>query len=219
MNYEFLLSLVKVSVATSVFLALLTLFKFKNANPAQKTLSYLIFIGTLTEVTTFMLAQYKINNLPFLHLYTILEFLLLTRIFQQNIKSGFPSIGFRGIQLFIVSFAFWYAFLWKSLWVHNDLVRFMAGIFIMFYCVLFFYDTIKKLNITHLEKSPIFWISTGVLLYYLTNFVFFLFTNNEILVLMEQRTSLMLWGIYIMMNIVKYIFFGIAIQIKSNDAR
>ena len=61
------------------------------------------------------------------------------------------------------------------------------------YSLYFFYIVLQKLLFENLLKEPVFWINSAVLIYFMGNFLLFLFSNDLLKSNIHQH--IVLWGI------------------------
>lgn len=195
--------------------ALVGLLFYKRLQAVQKTLLILILLSTLIEI----IALWVIHQGGYQHLvyriFTILEFSLLTYIFAQGIKPFFTEFFFKGAVIFFFLFV-----LADMIWI-SGIVQFnsystaIEGLILIFFSLIFFYKTLQELQIQHLEREPLFWISTGVLLYFASSLFIFLFTNY---INSSTRSLFIIWGIHGIFSILLNIFYSIALWVKPSPS-
>ncbi len=212
-----LLFLSRSTTLSSLLLALLAWYFLHRANREQFRLSVLIFIAAGVEVAALALSVYKINNLPLLHVYTVVEFILLAGIFKRPLAGVIPALYFRLLYGAFALYALLHILLpGRSWYEHNAWPRAIEAITLILLVLLFFYNTLKELNFRHLESAPLFWISTGLLFYFSSSFFIFISSNY---VLGENELAVMLWAIHMIFTIVRNVFFGIALWVRPRKAK
>lgn len=141
-----------------------------------------------------------------LHVYTVIEFTLLM-MFYYPLSSGTMQKVISGIIIGFVGFALLFAFVISDFWHFNTISRTIEAFIFTVAGLLFFYSMLKKESNLKLEKNPLFWINTGILLYFMGNF--FLFMLNSFL---QTKASFQTyWTLHSVLNILKNVLFTIGL--------
>lgn len=137
---------------------------------------YLLFI-VLSEGIGFILSTLKMKhaNLTYFNYFVIpVEFLFFFWLFQQAFKNlRITRIAFMCILIYICSVVIDYLFL------HNSDAMFLASSYTIGNLLLlvlvfdFFYQLVTTDAILHFKENMLFWVSTGLLLFYLGSFPFY----------------------------------------------
>jgi hypothetical protein len=96
-------------------------------------------------------------------IYIILEYIVFSILLSKSIKLSFLKMYLPLSSIFFFAFVT-YAWYYINPW--NDFlasITVVESIIIIFSCLYYFYETIKKPAISHLNKEPFFWITTGIL--------------------------------------------------------
>jgi hypothetical protein len=136
---------------------------------------YLLFVVGI-EILSRVLGARGINNLPLLHIYTIIEFLFMMRFFMLAIPDQAVSrlakwlmAGFTLCSIFDLSFI-------QHMNQFNSYPRTLAALIIAGFCMYFFYanDVPEERPWAH---NPLNWVVTGLLVYFGSSFFHFAFQN------------------------------------------
>lgn len=180
-------------------------------------LSILFALGIVTE-TLFNVFYYLYEKdyFIFYHVYIPLEFLLITLFFYQinnnhKIKTLMITVLPFYVLLVIVLYFGFYTVDDYPGWIYNA-----GGIFIILWSVITLFN-IEPSNI-HILKLPIFWICSGMILFYAGIFSFngmydFLLKTNY------QLSDNLLYGINKFLNYLLYIFFIIGFVCSNRMKR
>lgn len=198
------------SVALPAIAGLLQYYRLKDVG---KVLLVLVFLSISTEIVARWLRYDAPSQNLVYYLFTTLEFSLLTYVFAQGLKSFFKPAFFWGIATFFLLFV-----LTDMIWISgiaqfNSYSTAIEGLILIFLSLCWFYKTLQELKIKHLEREPLFWISTGILLYFSSNLFIFLFTNY---VNSSNRALFIIWGIHGIFSILLNIFYTIALWVKPS---
>lgn len=185
--------------------------KYASLNQIQKLIFLLVIISFLGEAIGGILAKAKINNLAIFHLFTVLQFLALVLIMRKGLTPFLSKKVFRYISLGFVLFALLDAFWLNGINNFNNYSRPISSILVLCFALLFFYKTLKELQIRNLESVPLFWLSIGILIYHSGSLFIFLFTNY-----VKSSTAALytIWGIHAIFNIILNISYSIALWVK-----
>lgn len=213
--YTWVDALIDITTSSTLLPALLALLLFKKQNAPLKYLSYLLWVATLVEIAAYFLAQNQIPNLPLLHVYVIIEFALLGWMYQLYLYRFYPKYL---IPVIIVVFTF--LSILNSIFVQkiqtfNTYARALENLLLIVFALSFFYKLLKELKVKYLEKKPIFWINTGILIYFSGSLFIFIFSN-----FLVKRLALntQMWIIHAFLNIVHNIFYAIGLWLSRENS-
>lgn len=203
--------LMEISRYSAIAAAVVALYRFRSANHAQWYLCWLIFLAVGVEFLAYFLASNKIPNLPLLHVFTVFEFGLIAYMFQPSIEKYISKT-----KLLIIIFVFAIAAVFnsvfhESIYQFNPFARSAEALLLLLLSLLYFYATLTSMTEKHLERSPIFWISAGCLLYFSSSLFIFIYSN---VLFGVHRNSFTIWGLHALMSILHYIFYTIALWVK-----
>lgn len=187
---------------------LIAILTFQRHNRTQRRLAWLVWGSTVISLTAFVLAAvFHRPNLFLLHILTIFELIFLTLIYQDYLPRKMDRI-------IIVVFSL--GALFNSIVVEqfasmNVPARSMEALIIIVYALLFFSTTLRQMEIKHLERIPLFWISSGGLIYYSGSFLIFLFSVN-----IRDFGELWFgyWGLHALFNILLNLIYAVALWVK-----
>ncbi len=144
---------------------ILFLYNFKALNQPLKFLFILTIISALFDFISILTVKLGGYTHYVFHLYSVLEavliFIFYYQIFRLPLLRLFVIVAaFILAIVLIISFSEPYA-----LSKMNDLVSFCQSFIVTIFSILFFYQTLKLLDIPVLKKSYLFWMNTGILIY------------------------------------------------------
>ncbi|MEL7121878.1 MAG: hypothetical protein AAFO07_20690, partial [Bacteroidota bacterium] len=191
-----------------VGLGILALFRIKSPLGVHRLLSILILVVVFINLgANFVNVILQKPNLFLLHIYTIIDFILLTLIF----KSVLPTLIFRSMIVLFPLFAAINSIFFEKLMSLNELNRSISAFILMFYALSFFTKTLGEMKISRLESHPMFWISIGVLFYNASSFFIFLFSRK-----IDPYNDLWFtyFGLHSIFSIILYFFYTIALWVR-----
>lgn len=211
MNKDFTLMLIGIASYIELIPAILAFFKAKNVSKDYLLLAILIWVGTsISLLARFVGSFLHQPNLFLLHIYTIVDFILLSLIFRPVLPKHLSKFLFYGFPLFAAINSVFF----EQLKTENVLNRSFCALILMFYALTFFTKTLREMKVLSLEKEPLFWISIGVLFYNAASFFFFLFSHYLTVIPELQYTY---FGIHAIFTILLYIFYTIALWVHPKQ--
>lgn len=200
-----------ISTYVGLIPSILAFFRLKNLLPEQRMLSILVWSSTVICLFAVLITVVlKKPNLFLLHIYTIVDFILLSLIFKPFLPKFLSRLLFFGFPLFAAINSIFF----EHLKTENVLNRSLSALILMFYSLSFFTKTLREMKILNLEKEPLFWVSIGVLFYNAASFFIFLFSHY-------LTASRDLWytyfGIHAIFSIILYIFYTIALWVHPKQ--
>ncbi len=213
--------LVRVSQFSIVLPLLLGLFLYPRLGVEQRRLLLLVAVYTFFELAADKdigwiewLIGKKDNNLPGLHLFTIVQYVLILNIYGNFLQKIIPRwVYWAGFVLFPI----WGIIngIWFDGWYnYNPNARSVQIIVILVLVLLYFYQLLKTIELKRLESDPLFWVSCGLLIYFSGSLFIFLMSNyfldNKNYELLES-----IWGMHSILNVIANLSFAIALWINS----
>ncbi len=213
MEEDFVRIIAKVSAYIILIPTILAIMRLRDGDREQRLLSLLIFSSLFVELTALIigLSGEGENNLFLLHIFTVIEFTLLTLIFQPHVKVLIPKKAIHFLIAAFFLFAVINSLFFESIQQFNAFGRALEGLLIIFLDLLCLVLILKTLKIKQPECSPLIWISIGTLIYFSGSLFVFIFSNY---VLSSQSVSVTIWGIHAFMSIVLNLFYTVALWVK-----
>ena len=167
-----------------------------------------VIISGLTEFIAYQLGVNGMNNLQLLHLFTLFEFLILVHVLYYNKQYNLPNRA-RVILVFgFLSFALINGFFIEGWDRFNANVRAVECLIMIALSLNYFRNIVKRTPSRSLLHSPIFWICTGLLIYFSANLLSFILSNYA---LIAPEMSHFIWGLHALFNAFKNVFFALAL--------
>lgn len=211
MKLNFVLLLINIASFTGLIPSLLAFFKVKNATKGYFFLAMLVWGGTaISLMARFIGSILHKPNLFLLHIYTIVDFILLSLIFRPVLPSYLSRFLLYSFPLFAAINSIFF----ENLKTENVLNRSLSALILMFYALSFFTKTLREMKILNLGKEPLFWISVGVLFYNAASFFIFLFSRYLTVIPNLWQTY---FGIHAIFTILLYICYTIALWVQPKQ--
>jgi hypothetical protein len=192
--------LMDVSIASSFLPLIISVIHYRHLNELLRPLFILFVISGVIEITNKVHLEIGVNNLYIFHIFTVLEFTLISLFYSRFFKRYFNSILIKiPIILFLGVCVVDYAI--NGFKFIDSFSISIESIVLIFYSLLLFYLVLKNLVFDNLLAAPVFWINTAILVYFSGNLVLFVFSNY--MMANSNNTHFILWAlIHSFLNIV-----------------
>lgn len=195
-------------IATGVIIAFV---RFRRLESLLRTLSFFLLLTFLVECATpLRLIRFHGNNSWFFNIFTTIEFLYYSFIFYQLFQSRSLKKGVAiTTGLFLIFTCINILFIQGFKKFHTISYR-VGAVMIIVWCCLYFRQLMQSSEYIVLARNPYFWISTGLLFFYLG--FFFYFSAFDYIVYRKVKFSLALFNVISdTLNILLYSCFVIAL--------
>jgi|GEM_PF-554434 len=195
------------TIAIPAFLAIAGI---RKQTPALKMISAYLVLSLVTQVVSFTLWKQNVNNLPLLHLYTLLEFLFLLRFYALLLKGFVPAIIFQALAVLFPVFALLDAFFIEGLYVFNTLVRSVEALIFTFLSVCWLLKAMPGNEQPGQAASPgINPINAGFLVYFSGSMM--LFSISNFISKLNYSLSLNIWTLHTCLLVFLYLMLTIGL--------
>lgn len=183
-------------------------FRFKKLSYQQKNMLLLVVIWFVLDGIGRILWINATSNLFLGHAHTLLEFLLLTRVFYLSLGSFAPRRFFPIVGLSFTLLAVANTIFVQALDLNNSYIKLLESLLLISFSLMYFFKVGKEMKISRPENEPMFWISTAVLIYFSGSI--FIFLNANFILLYSEDLGIRIWFIHA----VFFILFSILITIS-----
>lgn len=169
---------------------------------------YLVSIAVIGSYSAYLWSQHK-NNLPVLHIYTMVEFTTIILFYQTIFKTYFSKRwAWLVISVFLIFCLVNATYIqdWK---MFNTYPRTLESILVIGASLYYYYKITRQTLYTQIEKSPVFWINTGFFIYFSGSFL--LFTISNYILPFSFKFNMMVWQFHAFLSIVNNILIFIGL--------
>ncbi|WEK34338.1 MAG: hypothetical protein P0Y53_17775 [Candidatus Pseudobacter hemicellulosilyticus] len=177
------------------------LFFYRRYQPAFRILVWQTAAASTTEFAAIILRKLWINNLPLLHVYTLIEFVLLYGFCELFWKGLFGKYVVRGVAIAFVLFSLLNSAFIQPVNTFNSYARGLEALLLIGYSLLNFY----KLYLTvpaEPADGPAAWVSAGMLVYFSGGFCLFVLSNT--ILPLGIHLNVQIWAVHGMLSIFLY---------------
>jgi hypothetical protein len=195
---------------------------YSRTSPSLRSIFVYLVVAGITNVIAAALAFRHMNNLPFLHVYTVVELLLLLRFFYLVLPRPQVRKVIRWIAIVFPVMAVLNFLFLQHLYTFNSYIRPLEAIILILLSMLFLN---QQVNTDPSEErtgdpsgndpsgtwsdKPEFWIVVGLLLYFSSSFFQFAF-SNIVSRHASFATRMVIWNIHASLVLVMYLLFAVA---------
>jgi hypothetical protein len=180
----------------------IALYKYRYFSKALKIFTIYLLLNGLCNLIAAIAASKKVNNLPLLHLYTVLEFVLLSLYFRHLISSH-PKIIYAILYVFS-TFCIVNSLLFQSIYQYNSYTRSLSGIIIVMYMLFYFKNSLDGKLAGHPEQMVYSSLNSGLMIYFGGSFFLFAYAN---VIMTDAYMNTVFWSIHATLVLVMYVFF------------
>jgi len=169
-------------------------FGYKKLSPALRYIFFLALGSFVLDAIGRTLWINSRSNLFIGHFHTLVEFLLLANAFRIALNGFVSNKVMQFIMLGFAILAVLNTIFVQTLEFNNSYIKLFESLLFISFSLLYFYRLGKEMKIANLEMDPMFWISTGVLIYFAGSFFIFLYAN--FILLYTQELGIRIWFVH-----------------------
>jgi len=206
-DYPILLSFSQVFVILPFIVGLVCI---RHLGPLQKLLWLLVCCSIITELLAFLIIKYQDtpNNLPVYNLYVIFSFAFINRIYAKGLNNKIFTPLFNWLLVFFGGFTLVNLIFLQPITTYNTNLIILSYTFYIAMCIIYFYRDLKESSLNQ-PKKPIFWLSTGMLIYYSGSLMLFVFINQ--IIASSKEVIEMCWTLNAILFVLLNIFYALAL--------
>lgn len=205
-DYSALMLLARISSLTVILPFTISALRNRQFKAPERALWILIIISALTELTNEVLHRCNVNSMYVTHVFTSLEFLLISIFFIKTISPSKLNYLLGGIIVVFFGIS-GYELLSAAENTLDEISTTTEAILFIIYSLGTFFYMLQNPGQQSIFTVPLFWFNTAILLYFSGNLFLFLFTNY--LVAHSGENFYELWGIHSVLNIIFYILISV----------
>src|SRR5688572_3524024 len=142
-----------------------------------KPLMILVVFSAIVEIVNAICSELNVNNFFVFRIYTQIEFLLIF-FFYRLFYIRYVNARILDISLFLFVCVVIIDFQINGWRAFDNLSISIESLLVISYSLFFFYFALTRLLFDSLLHVPIFWICSGMLIYFAGNLLLFIFNNK-----------------------------------------
>ncbi len=187
--------------------ALVALWKYPALQTHQKWFAWLLWLIILISFSGDQWMKRAQNNMPFFHVYILVEYLFFLKIFQLMMEEVFKKVIWMGLAIGFCIIWLVNVFIGEGWWGFPDYIHALEAVVILILVLRWGIKLLHDRKILHPERTFEFWMCAGLLIYFTGNFLLFLFpkflidTSPEIFATIWKVTSILIILLYLLYTI------------------
>lgn len=197
------------SVAPVVLAGAIGLGRLRQLPRALRYLLALIGLTLLTELVSRLLWLQHRPNLFLQPIYTVGELSLLVLLYRQVLGLAWFARVVPWLLGGFAAFTLVSSLLTPNLQHFSSVLKVVESVIVLGCVLLYFRQLLNELRVEHLEREPLFWVSLGLLLYFLGDVHIFLFSNY--LMGYSKQINMTVWAVHAGLYMVLHCCFALAL--------
>ncbi len=184
---------------------LLSIVFYNRLSKALKIITWYLILSVVTQAVSLLLWKKGINNLPLLHVFTILEFFLLFTYYSFQGKPLLTRFWFYLVSVLFLLFALLDAFVLENLHSFNIYTRSLeAFVFIGLSVHWFIRSLTIESKAVFQDQNALKYMNAGFFIYFSGSLILFAFSNyiNHL----GYPLLMNIWTLHTLLLIVLYLF-------------
>jgi len=177
------------TILFTVLFAILSIFILGKSNRVNNQLMVYIIVAGSIEIVSFIFAEFKMNNLRFIHLYTIVEFVLLSTLFRRIIVQLKGQFDIQLIYIPVLFLLILNTLFLQGLNIYNSIASTLSSLTIVGFCIYSFSLLLNSSSTT--KNSSIKLILIAIFIYHASALSIMLFSNLILQLSSDQK--LIIW--------------------------
>jgi len=182
---------------------------FKNYTTDLKIIFYYLALATVTQAVSFAFWKQSINNFPILHLYTIVEYLLLLWFYAVILKKFIPNYIFIVLSIAFTIFLVLNSVFIENIYEFNTYGRSLEALIFIFLSISWFVKIVAEDEETRLMGKAINYINSGFLVYFAGSIA--MFSYSSYVAQMSEVHRVNVWTIHTVLAVQLYILIAIGL--------
>jgi hypothetical protein len=201
------------SVAIIIGAGISGLVRLRKLPRSLQYLAVLTMFELPLELLGFWFMLNKRNNLFLMPIYTVGELVILALLYERNLQSAFFT---RALPWVLTGFTAYVAV--DSLsgvglhWFRPG-QQVLQSMLVLGMVALYFRKLLNELRVKSLEREPMFWVSTGLVIYFLGYLQIALF-SNYLLSHYSAQFNINVWAVQVLLSIVLHSCYALALWIR-----
>lgn len=205
------------TVASSASVAIpliIGLIRYKRLDKSQTLLFYLLIFAFSTELVANILLYNRIHNLPVYNFFALINFNFLLRLYVLHIKIERRKF-FNYFQLLFNLFAICNVIFIQDYRTFNSNWIVAASVIFLSLALNYFYKLLKEVKYQRLERNPMFWFNSGIVIYYSGTLILFFLGNSVAHNDLATEVIMAAWGLNSIFNFMLNLSYSIGLWTKS----
>ncbi|MDP9048051.1 MAG: hypothetical protein M3N14_07930 [Bacteroidota bacterium] len=196
----------------------LVMIYYRRFEKKFRIFSWFIICSVIIQIIALVLWLKRENNMPLLHLYVPLGFILLAWFYQAVLESLINKAIIVTVALFFLCFSIINSLFFENIFIFNSNALTVESILLIIFSIFTFIVLLNQQlqSVTRRAKQSLSWINSGILIYYSSTLLLFYF-SNYVMHHYSVNVSAHTWMFHSFASIIMYTCFlvGLWKQVKE----
>lgn len=193
-----------------VFIPLLfSIIYYKRFPVALKNVTYYMIAAASTELLSYIMWKQKRNNLPLLHIYTIIEYLLLLKFYYSILKDFLPKAAFLILAVVPPCFFILDSLFIESIYNFNPYARSVESLIIIFLAMSWYVKLVSADAEDVVLAKSLKFINSAFLIYFSGSLMLFSFSDSISRLVQNLRFSI--WTVHTLLTVTLYVLLALGL--------
>jgi len=165
------------------------------------------------ELLGFGLLLLNRSNLFLMPIYTVGELVILGLLYERNLQSALFTRALPWVLTGFTAYVVADSLPGQALHWFRPGQQVLQSLLVLGMVVLYFRKLLNELRVKSLEREPMFWVSTGLVIYFLGYLQIALF-SNYLLSHYSSQFNINVWGVQVLLSIVLHSCYIMALWIR-----
>jgi hypothetical protein len=184
------------------------LLQYKRLPGQLKVIVWYLFLSAISNAVTRILAYNYINNMPVMHVYTLLEFVLLALFYREVLAKGKTGILIPLMVSLFTLLCIGNVLFLQNMHTYNTYTKSIEALLIIVLGVFYFKQNLDSIVSGKDRNTSLMYINSGLLIYFSGSFIWFVVYNMTV---MNERMGMVMWSIHATLLLLLYVLIAIAL--------
>jgi len=192
------------SLFSGLFPVIAAIYRYKTLAPVLKPMAIFFFISAFVDTALSLMPRIGIlNNWSLIHLFTVIMLFFFGRLYYKSFYISALKKITAGLCI-LALIAIVYGVFSDGLMFFPSFANSFLSVVFTVLSLLYLYQLLNARELVHIEKQPMFWINSGVLIYFGINIFLFMLFDKFV-----KHSKDDVWIIHDLTNVVSNILYSI----------
>lgn len=180
----------------------LSLWYYKHFPAALKNISYYMIVSAVTQVLSYIFWKQSKNNFPILHVYTVVEYLLLLKFYHSILKGFLSTVVYLCLLIIIPLFFITDSLFIENIHTYNTFSRSIEALVIIFLAMCCYIKIVSDDREDSRLQKPLKFINSAFLIYFSGSVMLFSFASS--FAKLALKLSIGIWALHTLLAVTLY---------------
>ncbi len=200
---------VAIIVPASIIIPLVpAVVKYRTLPKGMKAISLYLILAAATNIIGNLVARYRINNMPVMHVYTLLEFVLLMLFYREMFDEKGGRMYVNALIPMFVLLCLVNVLFFQDIHTYNTYTKSVEAVVVITLAIAYFKKTLDRSDHQPGGPDSLIYVNSGLLLYFAGSFILFIIPN---MIIPDLALGRIIWRIHATFLLIMYQLFAIAL--------